>query len=243
MDGIIGDVICGLQAAGFRVRRARPGARIPRITACCEAVGLHRLVARPGGSAEAELFIQVFSPTALGAGECEREAAAVAAAVAGGLETIPACVCQGSECAYDGAGDFFTLRLTMTLPVRLGEGGATPDKAKEPGVILADGQAVATVAQWTATVKQTAEPVYAFGENTPVGISVGEVQYNLTLKGILPAEGQTNLALLEQFSLAVQRGNGTVTYNGCTWREFRQVETETGTTIQAEAAAASRVEE
>lgn len=240
MDGIVTNVISGLQLAGFQVRRARPGSRIPRVTACCEAVGLHSLTVRPGGTADAELFIQVFSPAAQGAGACEREAAGIAAAVANGLGTIPACTCKGTECTYDGAGDFFTMRLTMTLPIRLEEDGAAPG---QPAVILSGGVQVATVAKWTATVQQSVEPLYAIGVNTPVGLSAGEVQYVLALEGILPAEGQVGLALLREFSLVTRQGSSTVTFDGCTWRKLKQVETENGTVIQAEAMAVSRTEE
>lgn len=240
MDGIITSVISGLRLAGFQVRRARPGVRMPKVTACCEMVGLRGLTVRPGGAAEAELFIQVFSPAAQGAQACEQEAAAVAAAVAGGLGTIPACTCLGSECVYDGTGDFFTLRLTMTLPVYLEEGGAMPG---QPAVIFSNGVQVAVVSKWTATAQQTVIPLYAFGENAPVGVSAGEMQYILTLEGILPVSEQVGLALLKQFSLVTQQKSGTVTYDGCTWRKFQQVETEHGTVIQAEAMAVSRAEE
>ena len=239
MDGVIESIIGDLRGRGYLVRRARPGARIPRITEACEAVGLRRLTARPGQTAEAEIFIQVFSPAALGAAACEREAAAIAAAVAAGLGSIPACACQGEECAYDGQGDFSTLRLTMTLPVRLDGDGAA---VGQPALILENGRQVATAARWSAAAKQTAEPVYAFGESDPVGISTGETQYTLTLSEIQATEGSVNLALLTNFSLAAPLGEGTVLYEGCTWREFKQVESEGGITIQAVAAAVKRRE-
>lgn len=239
MDGIIQCIIHGLEDIGIPARRARPGARTPRITEPCAAVGLRRFTAKIGTAVEAELFIQIYTPPALGAAACEQTAASVAAAVAGGLGLLPPCTCRGEECTYDGRGDFFTLRLTMTLPVRLGDEGVS---LEQPGTILCNGAVVATVAQWTARVQQTVDPVYAFGENAPVGLSTGTLCYILTLKDVTPARGQNNLAAMKQFSVSLPTQNGAIVYSGCVWREFVQVETETGTSIQAEAAASARGE-
>lgn len=241
MDSVIQMVIEDLIAAGFAARRARPGMRMPRILTCCEMVGLHRLTARPGGKLEAELFIQVLGPTQAGAEACENEAMAVAAAIAQGTEHIPARLCSGEECGYDRAGDFFSQRLLFSLPVRLGGSGA---QTEMPGVILEGATVIATVEKWSVTVKRTAEAVYTFGENAPVGISSGRVQYELELEGIQLNQGRGELEqeLPETFSLSVFLGDRPVIYSGCRWRELSQKESGNGITLQAKAVALSRSE-
>lgn len=160
----------------------------------------------------------------------------MAGALAAGLGNgIPALLCTGGECGYDGAGDFFTQRLTVTVPVNLESGRAV---VRSPAAIKKDNVTAALVTGWKAEEKQTAEPVYGFGVESAVGTVTGRRVYELELEGILPQAGQNPGSLLEfQFEVP-----GAV-YTGCTWKSVTRTETAAGTAMKGQAVARGRQEE
>ena len=236
MDAIVTKLIEGLEAKGFLVRKARPWVRAPRVTASCGVLGIQRLTVKPGGEGEAVLFLQVYGPGKSGAAACEQAAEDMASALASGLgQGIPPLSSVAGECSYDGAGDFFTKRLTVSMTVDLGSQGAS---LRSPAVLKNGTATAALVTQWKAEAKQTAEPVYGFGVAEPVGTVNGRRYYELELLGLLPQNGQKPEGLTE-FSLEIP---GVATYTGCTWRSFIREETSEGTALSGKALARGRQE-
>ena len=236
MDAIVTKLIEGLEAKGFLVRKARPWVRAPRVTACCGAMGVQKLTIKPGGEGEAVLFLQVYGPGKAGAEACEQAAEAMASALAAGLgEGIPPLSSEAGECGYDGMGDFFTKRLTMTVAVDQGGQGVS---LQSPAVLKSGTVTAALATGWRVEAKQSAEPVYGFGVAEPVGTVTGQRAYELELEGILPQNGQDPQSLAE-FSLEVPGG---IQYTGCTWRSFTQEKTAAGITRKGLALARGRQE-
>lgn len=236
MDAIVTKLIEGLEDQGFLVRRARPWVRAPRVTASCGVLGIQTLTVKPGGEGEAVLFLQVYGPGKSGAAACEQAAEAMASALAAGLgQGIPPLSSEAGECGYDGAGDFFTKRLTISMAVDLGSQGAS---FRSPAVLKNGETTAALVTQWKAEAKQTAEPVYGIGVSEPVGTVTGRRFYELELAGILPQNGQKPESLTE-FSLEIP---GAARYTGCTWRSYTQAESAAGTTRKGLALARGRQE-
>lgn len=236
MDAIITALIQGLQAKGFPVRRAKPWVRSPRVTACCGVVGIQKLTVRPGGRGEAVLYLQVYGPGKSGAQACEAAAEAMASALAAGLgEAVPPLTSVAGECGYDGAGDFFSKRLTVTMAVDLGSQGAA---LRSPAVLKTGEVTAALVTEWTAEARQTAEPLYGFGDGQAVGTVTGRRSYVLELKGILPQNGQDPESLAE-FTLEIP---GEVQYTGCTWQRFTRAETAEGVSRSGDVLARARQE-
>ena len=160
----------------------------------------------------------------------------MASALASGLgQGIPPLSSVAGECSYDGAGDFFTKRLTVSMTVDLGSQGAS---LRSPAVLKNGTATAALVTQWKAEAKQTAEPVYGFGVAEPVGTVTGRRYYELELLGLLPQNGQKPEGLTE-FSLELP---GVATYTGCTWRSFIREETSEGTALSGKALARGRQE-
>lgn len=237
MDAIVTKLIDGLEDQGFLVRKARPWVRAPRVTACCGAMGVQELAIKPGGEGEAVLFLQVYGPGKAGAEACERAAEAMASALAAGLgEGIPPLSSVAGECSYDGIGDFFTKRLTITAAVDLRGQGAS---LRSPAALKNGGVTAALVTGWKVEAKQSAEPVYGFGAAEPVGTVTGKRTYELEVEGILPQNGQDPESLAE-FSLEIPGG---IRYTGCTWRSFTWAKTAAGITRKGLALARGRQEE
>ena len=236
MDAIITKLIEGLEAKGFLVRRARPWVRAPRVTASCGVLGIQKLTVKPGGEGDAVLFLQVYGPGKAGAAACEQAAEAMASALASGLgQGIPPLSSVAGECGYDGAGDFFAKRLTISLTVDLGSQGAS---LRSPAVLKNGTTTAALVTGWKVEAKQTAEPVYGFGVAEPVGTVTGRRYYELELSGILAQNGQ-NPGGLAEFTLELPQGTK---YTGCTWRSFTREETSEGTALSGKALARGRQE-
>lgn len=157
----------------------------------------------------------------------------MAGALAAGLSSgLPALLCTAGECSYDGAGNFFTQRLTVSVPVDLRGGRAV---VRSPAAIKKGDVTAALVTSWKAEVRQSVEPVYTFGAAGSVGTVAGRRVYELELEGILPQEGQ-NPGNLAEFSLAVPGG----VYTGCTWKCFTRTETAAGMTVRGQALARGR---
>ena len=159
-----------------------------------------------------------------------------ASALAAGLgEGIPPLSSEAGECGYDGMGDFFTKRLTMTVAVDQGGQGVS---LQSPAVLKSGTVTAALATGWRVEAKQSAEPVYGFGVAEPVGTVTGQRAYELELEGILPQNGQDPESLAE-FSLEVPGG---IQYTGCTWRSFTQGKTAAGITRKGLALARGRQE-
>lgn len=236
MDAVITGILTGLREKGFLVRRARPWARGPKVTASCAALGLQKLTLNPGGQGEALLFLQVFGPGREGAEACEGAAAQLAAALEGGLSTaVPPLSVQMGECGYDGAGDFFSLRLTLTAAV-LRKNGAL--RLRSPAQLKTGDTTAALVFQWSAVTLQEAEPLYGFGEDTAVAAATGRKRYELELTGILP-QGSQQPELLTDFMLELP---DSVRYTGCTWQSFTRREGPSGLCLSGRALARNRQE-
>ena len=160
----------------------------------------------------------------------------MASALAAGLgEAVPPLTSVAGECGYDGAGDFFSKRLTVTMAVDLDSQGAA---LRSPAVLKTGEVTAALVTEWTAEARQTAEPLYGFGDGQAVGTVTGRRSYVLELKGILPQNGQDPESLAE-FTLEIP---GEVQYTGCTWQRFTRAETAEGVSRSGDVLARARQE-
>ena len=121
------------------------------------------------------------------------------------------------------------------MAVDLGSQGAA---LRSPAVLKAGTVTAALVTEWTAEARQTAEPLYGFGDGQAVGTVTGRRSYVLELKGILPQNRQDPESLAE-FTLEIP---GEVQYTGCTWQRFTRAETAEGVSRSGTALARARQE-
>ena len=128
MEKLIEAVIRLAEAAGIRAVKAFPVGAMPALTQPCTAVGL--LKAKGAGRAvyaylgveeqadgsltplygrrlEAEVYLRVFCPRALGAQRCMQEAEKLAAALSRPSPVVRLGALTVEQCGYDAAGDCY----------------------------------------------------------------------------------------------------------------------------------------
>lgn len=97
----------------------------------------------------------------------------------------------------------------------------------EPATLLLNGSAV-----WaqTCTVESVREACYveAFGEEEPVAVLSGKIQYRLTLKRVRCTGSEPSWYPLANFTLEIQQGERSVTYYGCEWESIKEETDEDG---------------
>lgn len=97
----------------------------------------------------------------------------------------------------------------------------------EPATLLLNGSAVWAQACTVESVRE-ARYVEAFGEEEPVAVLSGKIQYRLTLKRVRCTGGEPSWYPLANFTLEIRHGERSVTYYGCEWESLKEETDEDG---------------
>ena len=132
MDRMIAAIIRAITAAGMHAVKAFPQGGMPALTKPCTAVGLLRAKGAErtgfsylgvqetadgtrtplyGKSLEAEIYLQLFCPRALGASACMQEAERLAAVLAAPIAGVRLGAFTVEACRYDAVSDCYQCRL------------------------------------------------------------------------------------------------------------------------------------
>lgn len=97
----------------------------------------------------------------------------------------------------------------------------------EPVVVLIDGIAVWAQACTVKTVRET-RYIEAFGEEEPIAVLPGKMQYHLRLKRVRVDDKVQQWRSLVNFTLSIRQGEDQVVYYGCEWESIQEVADENG---------------
>lgn len=82
-----------------------------------------------------------------------------------------------------------------------------------------DGKRVAAVGSYTEQSTQQSRVIPAWGEQEPVGIAPGKVEYAVAVENVIPADG-VDLCNLLNFNLIIAKSAVIVIYSECRWKNI-----------------------
>lgn len=210
----LSQVISWLQAAGYRVDRGYPGARMPRIQWPAITVSLHRL---DSAAKSRTIAVVVCSPTGQGGSTSEEVAAQVTLLLVqhGGS-------CVQEACQYDNWGNYFFVRILATWTEAPEPENVCCFTAEVGGLVLG------WATEFTAEQETLRTPIGAMGQAEPVDTLVDSGKWRITLVENFPLGNNGISPIDEPFTLKVYRGQLREQYSNCHWISTRREDTATG---------------
>ena len=203
---VLEQVLRLMRDANFQVDVAYPGQKFPQITKTVAAVHIEKV---DRANMTVTLEVNIISPASLGGTACEVEALR-----ATDVLQWDGAVCVQNGCSYDGASQVYVVAVLATYTCV-----TTADHCTwGPGfqVYINDiRQPFAVSFAEEETRQHTAE--YAMGETAPVGISLGESRWNITLEELILPGSPEAAEPKGAFELRIERDAGIETFYHCRW--------------------------
>lgn len=203
---VLEQVLRLLRDANFQVDVAYPGQKFPQITKTVAAVHIEQV---DRANMTVTLEVNIISPASLGGTACEVEALR-----ATDVLQWDGAVCVQNGCTYDGASQVYVVAVLATYTCV-----TTADNCTwGPGfqVYINDSlQPFAVSFSEEETRQHKVE--YAMGEAVPVGISLGESLWNITLEELILPGSPEAAEPKGAFELRIERDAGIETFYHCRW--------------------------
>lgn len=199
-------VVRRLREENFTADAAYPGQKFPPLTGPVAAVHIDR-VDRAALTVTVE--VNILCPAAMGGAACELEALRATEV----LRWLGA-VCVQNGCRYDGVAQVYAVPVLATFTAVTG----AEEYRIGPGFyVYVNELRLPFVTGFSAEEERIAEPQYAMGEQSPVGIRREKGKWLLELEELIPS-GDTEAAEPEpNFEVKVITDVKTEIYSGCDW--------------------------
>lgn len=210
-------VLMRLREENFKADVAYPGQKFPPITDTVATVHIEK-VDRANLTVTVE--VSIISPAALGGTACEVEALRATEAL-----RWSGAVCVQNGCTYDGVSQVYVVSILATFTCITGD----DDLVLGPGfrVYINDALQRYGIA-FCAEEKLDRQAQYAMGETAPVGISLGNSIWEITLEELIPIGSPENLEPRGAFEVRVVTDVLTEEYYHCRWTSVRRELTSQG---------------
>ena len=210
-------VLMRLREENFKADVAYPGQKFPPITDTVATVHIEK-VDRANLTVTVE--VSIISPAALGGTACEVEALRATEAL-----RWSGAVCVQNGCTYDGVSQVYVVSILATFTCITGD----DDLVLGPGfrVYINDALQRYGIA-FCAEEKLDRQAQYAMGETAPVGISLGNSIWEITLEELIPIGSPENLEPRGAFEVRVVPDVLTEEYYHCRWTSVRRELTSQG---------------
>ena len=208
---ILEQVLRRLRNAEFQADVAYPGQKYPQISKTVAAVHIEKV---DRANMTVTLEVNIISPAALGGTACELEALRATEVL-----QWDGAVCVQNGCTYDGSSQVYVVAVMATYTCV-----TEADKcALGPGfdVYINDNYQPFAVAFAEEEIR-SCNAEFAMGEEAPVGISLGNRLWHITLEEhILPGSPEADDPA-GAFELRIERAAGVETFYHCRWQSVRR---------------------
>ncbi len=211
-------VIEKLRSGGFRAARAYPGTAMPVLEEAAAAVSIDRADMR---DMTMTVGIQIICPASMGGAMCE-----CLALDAMQVLTQEGIACVQNSCVYESVARIYSVKIQAFLNME----EETPEPAVPEMELHVDTGTIERPYAVAFSAEQTLEntPLFAMGENDPVGFISEGWKWSIRLEEQIPPGCQESAQPEEPFSLYVRSDTGTDIYRSCRWTSIRRELTAAG---------------
>ena len=210
-------VLRQLRSAGFKADAAFPGQKYPQIKEPVAAVHIEKV---DQANLTVTLEVSIICPAAYGGTACEVEALRATQVL-----QWDGAVCIQNGCSYDGTAQVYVVSILATYTCVT----ERDDCTLGPGFQVYIGEIYQPFAVSFTDVETAAHQAeYEIGESLPVGISLGNNCWEITLEEQIPPGSPETEEPEGPFKLQVLKNGKTEVYYHCRWLRIERMRTRSG---------------